>query len=191
MNPICLVLALLLAVPVVTVAQYNPLPNSMDKDGILRDRQGRVHFMTHYVATGVDPRTGKKIQPDVCAAFGGRLPTIRELAQMARSSGAKGIVKECTTDDRHCYENIDITNPDYKEDHFFYSATGYKRPSDDRGRDWFWSSSVYTFGHNYESSFYAYYFQNVTGYIGLRDRDYLPDNPDQQFGAGVRCKVPR
>jgi len=72
---------------------------------------------------------------EYCTSVGGRLPSIRELAEMGVNMGAQGISDK---DDDNS-ESIKATNLDGSKDHFFYTPKGY-RP---RGsiHDRLWSSS--------------------------------------------------
>jgi hypothetical protein len=93
-----------------------------------------------------------------CAGMGMRLPTIRELANLAKSRGAKGILNSFQIKDQERMaekvEHIMAINPDGKADDFFYAPEGFKHDSnhqnipEDSGEGgfwlqghWLWSSS--------------------------------------------------
>lgn len=105
-------------------AVENPLPNKQVGD-IARQPDGRARFMTQYQAT------------EYCASQGQRLPSIRELAQLAQSLGNAGI-SETPSDG---YYQVNARNSDGKTDSFYYSNAGYLRPTGEWHRG-FWSSSV-------------------------------------------------
>jgi hypothetical protein len=76
-----------------------------------------------------------------CENQGTHLPSARELAQFAVKLGAKGIVEACDSDDDFC-QKVEAKNIDGKNDTFYFSAAGYRRPEGDLGKVWFSSSSV-------------------------------------------------
>jgi hypothetical protein len=80
-----------------------------------------------------------------CKDKGKHLPSIRELAQIAMSYGAKGIVE--INDGKPLkplsgHIEINAKNADGSSDNFYYSHYGYQRPPGLLGIKWFWSSSV-------------------------------------------------
>ena len=104
-----------------------------------------------------------------CANQGARLPSIRELAQLAMSHGAKGIVDTCYGSGHRCY-SVNATNADGSSDKFKFIYAGYRRPE---GEDkWFWSSSISKIG----SAF------GLDGGSGVVDSDVR-----SIFPAAVRC----
>jgi hypothetical protein len=84
-----------------------------------------------------------------CDAKGSRLPTARELAQVATRMGAKGILEKAVVDTKykgHAPEGYGLVvaiNADGSVDQFYYNPRGYKPPSDlnAQSSDW-WSSSI-------------------------------------------------
>lgn len=120
---------------------------------------------------------------DYCVSVGAHLPSARELAQLSRSQGAKGIlsdseyVTEKRGSDKGKAYQITAKNLDEKIDNFNFSYAGYQRPSDSLGNHWFWSSSV-----NPYDSYYAFYFYGVIGVVDIDVRD--------NFSA-VRCVAGR
>jgi len=84
-----------------------------------------------------------------CDAKGSRLPTARELAQIATRMGAKGILEKTVVDAKfkgqapEGYNLVVAINADGSVDQFYYNPRGYKPPSDlnAQSSDW-WSSSI-------------------------------------------------
>ncbi|MEZ0391246.1 MAG: hypothetical protein ACAH59_03460, partial [Pseudobdellovibrionaceae bacterium] len=73
---------------------FSFLTSQAKAGAILRNADGSVRYMTWFEASGVNPDTAKKENPDACEAAGkGHLPTVRELAKLAWSRGAKGILE--------------------------------------------------------------------------------------------------
>ena len=97
-------------------------------DDIAKNADARVQFMNHQ----------KAIQ--YCASQGKRLPSIRELAQLASSMGAAGISETA----KEGYFPINAINADGKVDNFYFSYSGYNSPANDLGKHWFWSSSFFS-----------------------------------------------
>jgi hypothetical protein len=108
---------------------------------IARDTNGRLKYMDHSDATRY------------CANRGARLPSIRELAQLSMSLGAKGIGESCGTD-KSCYKFSNIQNADGSKDEFYYSFSGYQRPAGDLGNNGFWSSSRLVNSGYYDNAFF-------------------------------------
>ncbi|RYZ94241.1 MAG: hypothetical protein EOP11_26645 [Proteobacteria bacterium] len=102
-------------------------------DEILRDEDG--HFV----------RANQSGAAAACAAKGMRLPTLRELAQLATSRGAKGIKEQSEireTDLAGGYILETPTDPSGKRDDFYYNSLGYREPDRGAGKQAFWSSSA-------------------------------------------------
>jgi hypothetical protein len=91
-----------------------------------------------------------------CRAKGLRLPTVRELAGLAQSRGAKGFVNEPYAEDRETAEFVTrvTATDDGQSIDFFYSNQGYQFKTESRNLpldylgnntwrqgNWFWSSS--------------------------------------------------
>lgn len=103
-----------------------------------------------------------------------RLPTAREFALFARSLGAQGI-SETKKDGYYLVKGTDSAgNPD----HFYFSNKGYKRPAEDDGAVFFWTSTV----HSVDSR-YAYSFNGYTG--------TFQDVHTMILADGVRCAPSR
>lgn len=118
--------------------------------GFLTTPKGeRLEPMDHYLAT------------QYCAKKGGRLPTAREFAELAKSVGyATGIVDTCDSRNRFC-KQIRTKNTDGTQDTFFYSFDGYQRPIGKIiGRSWFWTSSL-----RIDDDRYAFDFNGLNGQI--------------------------
>ena len=113
---------------------------------IAKDAYGKVKFMNQANAV------------QYCSAQGAHLPSARELAQLAMSLGAKGIVDSCGSENK-CY-SVKATNANGSSDSFNYSYAGYETPDGDLGKYWFWSSSV---NSNYSDN--AFYFIGDNGYV--------------------------
>ena len=109
-----------------------PAPTAKVDDVMLRDDKRNLLKMNQGAAA------------KACAARGMRLPTIRELAKMGQSRGAKGILETRDVRDqdlRDGFSLVTATNPDGKKDHFYYNPTGYVESASDSRDQWFWSSS--------------------------------------------------
>lgn len=116
---------------------------------ILRDANGHIRVMPQFEALGQNPHTNKKIKPDACEAAGkGRLPSVREFAEIAKANGARGILEVNPSDPDSVppgYYKVSAINTDGQRDDFYFSSTGLKTPPEFQGL-WlpiFWSSSVY------------------------------------------------
>lgn len=59
----------------------------LDTEGVIRSSNGQIVSVSFYEANGLDPKTGNKIKPDLCAQFGAHVPTAREIAMNIVSSG--------------------------------------------------------------------------------------------------------
>lgn len=105
----------------------------LDSDGLLRSEDGRLLHLSQPEAMKACPE-------------GTRLPTIRELAKISQTRGAKGILEANQDDEIPAgYEKISAINFDGQEDEFYFSREGYKHPEGDLGESWmFWSSSVHS-----------------------------------------------
>lgn len=101
------------------------MPTFLD---IAKNADGSLKYMNHADAI------------QYCSSQGAHLPSARELAQLSKSFGARGIVRSCGLD-KKCLSILAI-NADGTSDSFNYSYAGYQRPSGDLGDGWFWSSSV-------------------------------------------------
>lgn len=79
-----------------------------------------------------------------CTERGARIPTVRELALLSMSFGAKGIAEYSNgkPDDSYDYIGGKNSYTDGSLDKFYYSAEGYRRPAGDLGGYWFWSATV-------------------------------------------------
>jgi hypothetical protein len=102
------------------------------------------------------------------------LPSIRELAQLAMSSGAKGITDACGSDSQ-CYL-VQVTNAHGAQESFYYSYAGYKSPNGHNGVARLWSSTSHPndpFNRNA-----VYIFNSNSGLIEYNDPTFL---------AQVRC----
>ncbi len=106
-------------------------------------------------------------QPDAikyCASQGQHLPSARELAQLATSRGAAGISETA----KNGYYQVNAKNADGKVDSFYFRNSGYIRPADDLGNNWFWSSSVVLNRPDYAFDLYG-----GNGHVGYVYRDNL------------------
>lgn len=149
-------------------------------DGIVRYADGSVVEMGH-----VD---GARF----CQAHGLRLPTAREFALIAKSMGAKGLLETSYPDEpigssaveaeieqrrgrsypqpgyyyisRHIPDPNDLSKPGKEAVDFYYSHSGYNRPTGVQGEHMFWSSSL---GRN---TTLAASLNGVTGVISYHDR---------------------
>lgn len=93
---------------------------------------------------------------DYCYFQGGRLPSVRELAELAMSFRAKGVGNRCEPSDTKCHEvqaidfAIDIGGV---PENFAYSRQGFQRPNGDLGIYGVWSDSVHA---QYPNSSYKF-----------------------------------
>jgi hypothetical protein len=124
-------------------AQAARMPQFLD---VARNADGSVRCMTQADAI------------QYCLNQGAHLPSARELAQLAMSLGARGIVESCGSD-MNCYP-VNATNADGSSDAFNFSYTGYRRPAGELGRNWFLSSSVAPYDSNY-----VFYLYGVYGFV--------------------------
>ncbi len=100
-----------------------------------------------------------------CAINGAHLPTARELALLAMSFGARGIVDSCGSDKECSQERA--KNADGTVDTFYFSSAGYQRPAGDLGDYSIWSSSISS-----RNSKYAFTFSGSLGVVSdFADRD--------------------
>lgn len=140
------------------------------KDRVLRDEEGLLL------------RSGQAEAAKACAAQGMRLPTFRELAELAVTRGAMGIIEPGDFQpEQHgsAYSLVKPLNSDGYQDAFYYNPIGYKEPVFQASRAEFWSSSTCVncvIGGEGGNS--AYSMDAETG--GARDR--YSDVP-----LGVRC----
>lgn len=68
----------------------------------------------------------------MCAAKGQRLPTIRELARLAQSRGAKGILEVGAIREQDLiegYKKVEALETNGKKDIFYYNSAGYLDPT--------------------------------------------------------------
>ncbi|MGE3260721.1 MAG: hypothetical protein AB7K68_02970 [Bacteriovoracia bacterium] len=88
------------------------------QDVVLRDSQGNYPFL------------GKDEAIKACAKRGMQLPTIRELALLGQTRGAKGIVEphELVGRDADAYEQVKALVPGGGVDEFYYDSSGYREP---------------------------------------------------------------
>lgn len=128
-----------------------------------------------------------------CDEHGLHLPTAREVALLAQSLGAKGILETSFTDISVKMNEVKTEilekkaqgyYPIYKLNSqrqtvvdFYYSEEGYVRPEGDTGKYWFWTYSLQPADKNY-----AYVLISTNGRI---TSDY---NPVMYAGAAVRCR---
>lgn len=103
------------------------LQKSLQFSDIARKADGTIRYMNQ----------GDAI--NYCANQGQHLPSARELAQLATSMGAAGILE--TSVGPGYTHLVRARNADGKVDVFYYSYAGYKPPVGDLGNQWFWSSS--------------------------------------------------
>jgi hypothetical protein len=102
---------------------------------------------------------------EYCNSKGSRLPSARELAQIATQMGAKGILEKNVVDSElkgvapEGYHLVATVNPDGTSDQFYYNFSGYVQPADGSAKllNW-WSSSVQSGVSNY-----SYVLLGVTG----------------------------
>lgn len=105
---------------------------------VLRDEEGKFIYSTQEEAF------------ELCQNNGMRLPSIRELAELAKKKGAKGILGQIQAKEQDIAEGtiqIKAQNSDGKKEQFYYSWEGYSSPRDWKnlpplGHHWFWSSST-------------------------------------------------
>ncbi len=145
--------------------------DKLDKDGILRNDIGIIQYMTQTEALNACPA-------------GTHLSTIRELAGMSQSMGAKGILETSEVKDGNVPDGYYLVygkNPDGGYDKFYFNNNGYKRPEGYFGPVRIWSSSDYLY-----SGLHAYALNLLNGYVVYR---YIYSRDDH--AAAVRCVVDR
>jgi hypothetical protein len=125
---------LLLFSACIFVSSTEAYADKLDLDGILRSDDGSIRYIDRDAAMTACPQ-------------GTHLPTIRELAELSKANGAKGILELNQLDPKKklpagYYGVHGAINPDGKKDSFYYNPSGYVRPSGDLGKNWFWSSSI-------------------------------------------------
>jgi hypothetical protein len=170
-----------------TVSAFSFSFSPASAGSILRNADGSVRRMNWFEATGVNPDTAKKENPDACKKAGkGRLTTARELAMLAKSRGAKGILEMSQVDpEREAagdyfmqgYFLKSTINPDGKRDQFYYSAKGYTPPADKDEQLIFAVSSI-------DTTYYwnTFFFDGYAGYMEQEDEwNY------SYSGLAVRC----
>lgn len=105
----------------------------LDSDGILRDQNGKIKFLTFRQAQTACPK-------------GTHLPSPREYAEELMKWGARGIkewpVKTYYPSD--FYQGYVFYNKRSGEDQFYFSRIGYRRPDGDLGKHEFWTSHYYS-----------------------------------------------
>lgn len=125
-----------IAVGVPALPAPTPAPKAKPrplKDRVLRDEEGLLL------------RSSQEGAAKACAARGMRLPTFRELAELAVTRGAKGIIETSDFTPEHhgkAYFLVKPLNPDGFQDAFYYNSIGYKEPVFQAARAEFWSSST-------------------------------------------------
>jgi len=148
---------------VLKALQAGQAPRFLD---IAKNADGSPNFMTQSEAIAYCKDPNQVPQP-------AHLPSARELVQLSTSLGAKGIVDKCEGSDQKCY-TISAINVDRSQDTFNFSYEGYQRPSGELGKNWFWSSSVYSYG-----SGLAYVLYGADGNVGNYYRGHS--------NSAVRC----
>ncbi len=109
------------------------LASQSNPDGIVRMGDG---YVLH---------TDSRDSANFFCRNGTHLPTARDWAKFGQENGAKGIMEVSEVGDGQIpagYQKIVVTNPGGQRDEFYYNEQGYKAPSDDFRREWFWSISV-------------------------------------------------
>jgi hypothetical protein len=139
---------------------------TVDQDGVVRDNHANPLLMNQADAM------------KACAGHGMHLPTIRELAKISQSMGAKGILEKSEVQEGKVpagFYLVIAIDPNGKKDEFYFNYSGYNRPAGDLGNNWFWSSSVVS-----DVSYNGY---GLDGYVG---DVYVPYDPRVPYSA-VRC----
>ncbi len=120
----------------------------LEGDGIVRDSRGNLLKMNQEEAV------------NTCAKRGMHLPTIRELAKICQSRGAKGILETSKVQEGGSSDNLpleyspnnteddtyylySVKNSNGKRDEFYFNPRGYVAPPGDLGNQNFLSSSVH------------------------------------------------
>lgn len=98
-----------------------------------------------------------------CASIGQRLPTLKEFVELAKASGATGIVTEADANNEtkqfshKLIEDIKFKNSDGTPSQLYYSLRGYKHPDGDLGLRSFWTSSEAIVKNETRSTHYVFY----------------------------------
>jgi hypothetical protein len=147
---------------------YMAQADSVDRDGIIRDPQGKIRVISQTEAI------------EVCASFGMHLPSLRELIRLSPS-----IIIIDGYDMRpmapSAYISLVSRVPGEKMDWFYYNFENYERPTGDLGSHSFWSSSNFPYPFDSIDPFEAGIsdigigFDGVTGDVvyGYRDIPWL------------------
>lgn len=181
------ILGLVAAVSMTAVAHADPICGTLEQ---CRAMQVQVEARIQEVLRNVTPALGDIVRNEngsvrhmnqydadqYCRSRGSRLPTVRELALVSQSLGARGIREtahagvvrteaavqaEITQMSAAGYYPIYTMNGSNQPSvDFYFNYTGYQRPAGDLGSHFFWSSSV----HPYYSS-NAYYLYGGNGVI--------------------------
>ena len=135
-----------------------------------------------------------------CAGQGNHLPTPRELAQLAISMGAKGIVEVCDHDIFHSDEfinwdqctGIEVWNADgSRGDSFLYSWKGMRFDNNSSPR-LLWSSSIeFDKEHFVPDPYRPYYFYALDTSAGNFSAVVPTKAAAVNYGIGVRCVLGR
>lgn len=171
----------LIVYSVFTLHSVHALSEKLNELNFLVDDNNYVIFMSHYDATGTNEMTGKKEKPDVCAKFGGRIPTIREWATLFQiSEGVKGIVELKQSKNGKpgkTYTKVVAVESDGSIDKFYYSAMNFKFKNHKFSISTYWSSSISPL--NSENAFV------------IEDRHYgTIQTLDRSELSAVRCIIP-
>lgn len=157
-----------LAISILFATGSGAYASTVDQNGIVRDADGHVLTMSQKQAI------------KACAENGMHLPTIRELAKLSQSMGAKGIletrVKDGSGEKPEGFHLVSSINPDGKKDEFYFSRSGYVAPKGDLGNNFFWSSSVDSRVPKYGN-----------GLNGANGADVINFGADPNFNFAVRC----
>jgi len=100
---------------------------------------------------------------------GTRLLTVRELAQMIQSNGAKKILEIDKVDPERVplgYIKVTALNPDGQDDQFYFNPKGYKPGTSILGEGEFWSSSLHGTSEDV-IHIASYYVDGETGRLNL------------------------
>lgn len=130
--------------------------NAVDENSILRNEQGSLKVMSQRNAFTACPT-------------GTHLPSIRELAVLSESQGAKGLLELNQIVGGAVPAGYALISAAGNTlDRFYFNPEGYHPIAGDLGNYWFWSSSI--FSQDEDS---AYIFNGKNGAVGtLEFRDY-------------------
>jgi hypothetical protein len=113
-------------------------------DDFARNADGTVKEMVHssefLKSLGEPLPTNEVGAVEYCAVQGKRLPTARELGELAHKFGAYGNSDESPSGEKYKY--IEAFGDSWQPDSFYYTNNGFKRPCNELGTTIIWANSI-------------------------------------------------